>query len=363
MRLALTGGGTGGHIIPALAVMEAVQARVGGTAEVCFFGPQDRGERIRVEAAGVRFVAVPSAAVRGRGPLQLARAAWRVLSGTFGALRAFRRFKPDTVFSTGGYGSFPGSLAAKLLRLPLVVYLPDVHPGWAVKAERLLATKMTTTTEAALEFLPAKKTVVTGYPVRAAFFTTPRGAARANLAVSPGELLVVIAGASQGATRINAAVFAGLEAVLAKATVYHVTGESGLPEAEALRSSLPGDFANRYHPSAFRDDLPELMVAADLGVFRAGASVLGEIPAAALPSVLIPGTFAGGHQRNNARWLSDNGAVVVLEEAELANFAPTLLGLLADDARLRVMRESAARLARSDAADAIAGVVLEVARK
>lgn len=86
MRLALTGGGTGGHIIPALAVMEAVQARVGGTAEVCFFGPQDRGERARVEAAGVRFVAVPSAAVRGRGPLQLARAAWRVLSGTFGAV-------------------------------------------------------------------------------------------------------------------------------------------------------------------------------------------------------------------------------------------------------------------------------------
>lgn len=363
MRLALTGGGTGGHIIPALAVMEAVQARVGGTAEVCFFGPQDRGERARVEAAGVRFVAVPSAAVRGRGPLQLARAAWRVLSGTFGAVRAFRRFKPDAVFSTGGYGSFPGSLAAKLLRLPLVVYLPDVHPGWAVKAERLLATNMTTTTEAALEFLPAKKTVVTGYPVRATFFTTPREAARANLGVSPGEPLVVIAGASQGATRINAAVFAGLEAVLAKATIYHVTGESGLPGAEALRSSLPGDFANRYHPSAFRDDLPELMVAADLGVFRAGASVLGEIPAAALPSLLIPGTFAGGHQRNNARWLSDNGAAVVLEEADLANFAPTLLELLADDARLRAMRESAARLARPDAADAIAAVVLEVARK
>jgi UDP-N-acetylglucosamine--N-acetylmuramyl-(pentapeptide) pyrophosphoryl-undecaprenol N-acetylglucosamine transferase len=128
MRLALTGGGTGGHIIPALAVMEALQARLGGTAEVCFFGPEDRGERRQVEAAGVRFVGVPSAAVRGRGPLQLARSGWRLLRGVFAAVRALRAFKPDAVFSTGGYGSFPGSVAAKLLRRPLVVYLPDVHP-------------------------------------------------------------------------------------------------------------------------------------------------------------------------------------------------------------------------------------------
>lgn len=109
MRLALTGGGTGGHIIPALAVMEAVQARLGGTAEVCFFGPEDRGERAHVEGAGVRFVGVPSAAVRGRGPVQLARAGWRLVRGTVSAVRAFRRFKPDAVFSTGGYGSFPAA--------------------------------------------------------------------------------------------------------------------------------------------------------------------------------------------------------------------------------------------------------------
>src|SRR5690606_34950431 len=115
-------------------VMEAVQARLGGGAEVCFFGPEDRGERRHVEAAGVRFVGVPSAAVRGRGPLQLARAAWRLLRGTVAAVRTLRAYKPDAVFSTGGYGSFPGSVAARLLRRPLVVYLPDVHPGWAVKA-------------------------------------------------------------------------------------------------------------------------------------------------------------------------------------------------------------------------------------
>ena len=362
MRLALTGGGTGGHIIPALAVMEAVQARVGGTAEVCFFGPEDRGERARVEAAGVKFVGVPSAAVRGRGPMGLARAAWRLLRGTAAAVSALRTFKADVVFSTGGYGSFPGSVAARLLRRPLVVYLPDVHPGWAVKAERMLATRMTTTTEAALEFLPRKKTVVTGYPVRASFFTTDRDAARVRFHVRPDERLLVVAGATQGATVINEAVISSLEEMLKGTVVVHVTGAAGLGSAETARARLSEDAQRRYQPAAFRDDLPELMVAADLGVFRAGASVLGEIPAAELPSVLIPATYAGGHQRNNANWLGSAGAAVVLEEANIGSLAGVITELLADEKRLDAMREAAAGLARKDAADAIAAVVLEVAR-
>lgn len=363
MRLALTGGGTGGHIIPALAVMEAVQARMGGTAEVCFFGPENRGERAIVEAANVRFVGVPSAAIRGRSPLGLVRSGWSLLRGAFAALRALRAFKPDAVFSTGGYGSFPGSLAAKLLRRPLVVYLPDVHPGWAVKAERRLATKMTTTTDAALEFLPRKKTVVTGYPVRAAFGATVRAAARKHFGVADSERLLVIAGATQGAQSINSAVLTELEALATAAVIYHVTGPAGLAAAEAARAVLPAELQSRYHPAAYRDDFPELMVAADLGIFRAGASVLGEIPAAALPSILVPATYAGGHQRNNARWLADGGASVTLEEADIATLPTRISELLTDTARLESMRSAAATLARPNAADAIAAVVLEVAKK
>jgi len=363
MRLALTGGGTGGHIIPALAVMEAVQARVAGTAEVCFFGPEDRGERRHIESAGVRFVGVPSAAVRGRSPLGLVRSAWRLSRGVVSATRALRAFKPDAVFSTGGYGSFPGSVAARLLRRPLVVYLPDVHPGWAVKAERMLATRMTTTTEAALEFLPRGKTTVTGYPVRASFFSTDREEARAKLGFGATDRVIVIAGATQGASAINEAVLSSLEQLLAKARVYHVTGEAGLSAAESANAALPADLQCRYQPSAYRDDLPELMVAADLGVFRAGASVLGEIPAAALPSVLIPATYAGGHQRNNARWLADGGAAVIVEESDLVDLAPAIERLLGDPERLETMRAASRALARPDAAGAIANVVLEVARK
>ncbi|MBE0610261.1 MAG: UDP-N-acetylglucosamine--N-acetylmuramyl-(pentapeptide) pyrophosphoryl-undecaprenol N-acetylglucosamine transferase [Dehalococcoidia bacterium] len=363
MRLALTGGGTGGHIFPALAVLEAVRAASSAPVEVCFFGPENRGERPLVESAGVPFEGVPSAGLRGRGPIGLARSAWSLLSGVVIAIRKLRRFRPDVVFSTGGYGSFPGSLAARLLRRPLVVYLPDVHPGWAVKAERVLATRMTTTTDAALEFLPAKKTVVTGYPVRHTFFTLTRDEARAQLGIAPDERVVVIAGASQGARAINNAVFHGLLTLCRTATVVHVTGEPGLAAAIDVREALPPDLRDRYQPSPFRSDLPALMLAADVGVFRAGASVLGEIPAAALPSILIPGTFAGGHQRNNARWLADNGAAVILEEEGIEAFGARVSELLENDARREAMRVAARGLARPDAAAAIATVVMEVARK
>jgi UDP-N-acetylglucosamine--N-acetylmuramyl-(pentapeptide) pyrophosphoryl-undecaprenol N-acetylglucosamine transferase len=363
MRLALTGGGTGGHIFPALAVMEALRATEGDSLEVRFFGPDNRGERRLVEAAAVPFDRVPSAGVRGRGPLSLVQSAWRLLSGTVIAIRKLRRFKPDAVFSTGGYGSFPASVAAKLLRRPLVVYLPDVSPGWAVRAEKLLATKMTTTTEAALEHLPRKKTVVTGYPVRDAFFTLDRAAVRESLGIAGDELAVVIAGASQGARAINGAVAAALPELLAEATVYHITGEAGFEAASAQKSQLPTVLGSRYHPAAFRDDLPALMVACDAGVFRAGASVLGEVPAARLPSVLIPGTFAGGHQRDNAGWLADGGAALVLEESALSELGTQLVALLGDASRLESMRAAAASLARPDAAAAIAAVVKEVAKK
>ncbi|MCK9518762.1 MAG: UDP-N-acetylglucosamine--N-acetylmuramyl-(pentapeptide) pyrophosphoryl-undecaprenol N-acetylglucosamine transferase [Dehalococcoidia bacterium] len=361
LRIALTAGGTGGHIFPALAVLEALQ-QGGGIDEVRFFGPEDRGERARVEAHGLRFETVPAAAVRGRRPLSLAKSIIRLSAGTLTAVRKLRAFKPDVVFSTGGYASFPGSVAARLLRKPLVVYLPDVTPGWAVSAEQRLATRVATTTEAALAYLPRKKTVVTGYPVRPIFFDTSRDEARAKLNVPPGDRVVVVAGASQGAQALNRAVFEHIAALAKTAVVFHVTGERDAARAQQLRADL-GSLADRYRPAPFRDDLPLVMLAADLAVMRAGASVLGELPAAALPSILIPGTFAGGHQRENAGWLADNGAAVVLEEADISELPARIEALLEDNSRLQSMRDAAKALARPDAAMSIANLVREVAKR
>ncbi|MBI5948051.1 MAG: UDP-N-acetylglucosamine--N-acetylmuramyl-(pentapeptide) pyrophosphoryl-undecaprenol N-acetylglucosamine transferase [Chloroflexi bacterium] len=362
MRLALTAGGTGGHIFPALAVLDAVLARDPAT-EVRFFGPDNRGERRMVESRGVAFETVSAAGVRGRGPLQVARSLWRVLAGTLAAARRLRAFHADVVFSTGGYASFPASLAARLLRRPLVVYLPDVAPGWAVRAEQRLATRMATTTDAALAYLPAKKTAVTGYPVRPEFFSVTREEARARLGIDAAARLVLVAGASQGARALNRAVFDNIRQLAAESTVIHITGAADIAEALALKDSLDSGIAGRYLPASFRDDMPIAMLAADVAVMRAGASVLGELPAAGLPAILVPGTFAGGHQRDNARWLADAGAAVILEETAIATLPAALLGLLNDRARLEAMRAAAEGLARPDAAADIAAIISEVAKR
>lgn len=363
MRLALTGGGTGGHILPALAVLEAVRQRATTTPDVRFFGPENRGERKTVENAGLKFESVPAAPVRGRNPLQLARSVWQLAVGIVTAARKMRTFGPDVVFSTGGYGSFPGCVAARLLRTPLVVYLPDVEPGWAVKAEKRLATRLTTTTEAALAFLPRAKTVVTGYPVRRAFFTTTREEARKALGFAADERVVVIAGATQGSHAINEAVFNGLRTFIETCTVVHVTGPANYDASAGFKAGLGDELVNRYDVSPFREDFATVMLAADLAVMRAGASVLGELPAAGLPSILVPATYAGGHQRHNAAWLADAGAAVVLEETHLNELTNLVLSLIDDPQRLATMREAALTLARPDAASAIAMVIEEVAKR
>lgn len=363
MRVALTAGGTGGHIFPAISVLEALRARHGADLDVRFFGPTNRGEREMVAPTGVPFEAIPSAAVRGRGPAGLAKSAFQLLRGIALGVRKLRAYKPDVVFSTGGYASFPASLAAKLLRKPLVVYLPDVKPGWAVRVEQRLATRMATTTEAALAYLPAKRTVVTGYPVRPEFFTQSREAAREALGIAAGERVLLIAGASQGSQSINEVVFANLGALLRTGFVVHITGSADYSRAERLRGELPADVATNYQIAAFRNDLPTAMLAADLAIMRAGASVIGELPAAGLPALLVPGRFAGGHQRDNAKWLEDHGAAEIVEQDNLDLLVPRTIALLGNPERLSEMRTAASALARPDAAADIATLLSEVAKR
>ena len=142
----------------------------------------------------------------------------------------------------------------------------------------------------------------------------------------------------------------------------HITGEAASHEATSERRSLPEALRDRYEPAPFREDLPALMVAADLAVMRAGASTLGELPAAGLPAILVPGTFAGGHQRENARWLAERGAALVLEEADLDALEGRVLDLLHDDGRRDAMAEAARTTGHADGAERLAAILREVAR-
>lgn len=380
MRVVFAGGGTGGHVYPNLAVAFALERELrarGEPLDMLYIGVRGRIDETIVPAAGIEFRAIPAGQLRVASPLTFARNVLRLATGVVQSALTLRRFKPDAVFATGGYASVPVGVAARLVRRPLVVYLPDVRPGWAVRLLSHLATRMTTTSERALAHLPAKKTNVTGYPVRDEFWTLSRGEARARLLAGTGvrrgpsegaasgaridEKIVLVTAGSLGARTINEAIVGALPSLLERCFVVHVTGAADEAWVGEQRARLTPEQQSRYVVRGYLPDMPAAMLAADLVVARSGASTLGELPAAGAPSILAPGEYEGWSQAPNAEFMQSAGAAVMLRNSELGRLGETVLALLADDGRLAAMRDAAKGLARPDAARDLARVLIEVA--
>ena len=357
------GGGTGGHIYPALAVAQALRSQAeSNDLELLYIGVRGRMDERIVGRAGLPFASVRAGALRAGSPLVALRGALSLAIGTVQAWRLIGAFRPDAVFATGGYASVPVGVAARFRRTALLVYLPDVRPGWAVRLLSRLATRIATTTERSLGELPAGKAVAAGYPVRASFWNTDRESARERLGLPADERVLLAGGASQGARRINVAVAEQLDELLTHCHVLHLTGADGEAEMRSRRAALPEPMRERYHVHGYLDDMHDAMAAADLAVLRSGASVLGELPAAGLPAVLVPGVYEGGYdQRENARYMEEQGAAVVLENESLDRLTDTVGELLADSERLSTMSDAARRMARPDAAAEIAAMLRSVA--
>ncbi len=364
MRLVLSGGGTGGHVYPALSVARALgrELQPGARLQVLYVGSAGGAEAGIVEQAGFPFRGVRSAPVRGRLPWEMAANTAQIALGTAQARAILREFMPQVVLSTGGYASFPIALAARSRGIPLAVYLPDLYPGWAVRAIARLAQRVAVTAVESLRRLPAGKSAVTGYPVRDEFWLAHRAGGRERLGLGPEEKVLFVTGASQGAHSINKAVAAELPGLLQLCEVVHLCGRADEPWLSQIRNGFPDDLRARYHLFGYlHDETPWAMAAADLAVCRSGASVLGELPAVGLPAILVPYPYAGGHQGLNASYLERHGAAVVLEDSELGSLLPLVGGLLHDENRLRDMREASRRLARPNAASRIAHILLDLA--
>lgn len=358
--MVLAGGGTGGHVYPGLAVANALAAEV-KPLELLYIGVRGRIDETIVPREGIAFKAVSAGPLRVSSPIAFAVNLGRLGVGVMQSVWALLRFKPDAVFATGGYTSVPVGVAARLLRKPLVVFLPDVTPGWAVKLLSRLATRMTTTSERALRYLPANKTVVVGYPVRGEFWSMTREEARRRMGLPLDAKVLLVTGASLGAHKINEAIFEALPRLLEHSIVVHVTGAADEAWATAQRASLDSTQREQYVVRGYLADMPAAMVAADLAVMRAGASTLGELPAAGLPAVLVPGEYDGWSQAPNAEFLQEQGAAVMLRNAELGQLGAMAIELLSDDVRLAAMRVAAKQLARPDAARDLARTLIEVA--
>ncbi|MFN8535114.1 MAG: UDP-N-acetylglucosamine--N-acetylmuramyl-(pentapeptide) pyrophosphoryl-undecaprenol N-acetylglucosamine transferase [Dehalococcoidia bacterium] len=358
MRLLLTGGGTGGHVYPALVVLDWLRKTT--EVEATWVGSQQGIERDLVARSGIEYAGLPAGALRGRGPVGIAHGLLATVAGVRAAHSLLGHHRPDVVLATGGYVSTPAVLAARLRRIPVVVYLPDVVPGWAVRALGRIANVVATTSPEARRHLPGARVVVTGYPVRPGFLPRDAAAARRRFGLDPCRFTVTVAGGSLGATRLNDAIAAELERLLAAGQVIHLTGRADFERIAALRDGLPSDCRDRYYPAAYLDaEMPEALSAANLIVSRAGASVLGEYPAVGRGSLLVPGPFSS--QLKNATYLERLGAAEVLPNERAAEIPDRVLNLSATPELLRAMADAAAKLSRPAAAADLGRLLIDLA--
>ncbi len=350
MRAILAGGGTGGHVIPALAIAQQLKQQF--SAEVLFVGTARGIENRLVPAAGfpLRLVQVGalknvSFATRLKTSLDLPRAIWE--SG-----RILKEFGPDVVIGVGGYASGPAMLAAILRRIPTLVFEPNFVPGFANRVvARFVSAAAVHFEETGRYFRSCR---VTGVPVRAAFFEAAEKA--------PGLSLLVFGG-SQGAHAINEAVMQSAAELVTRVPglrLVHQTGERDYNDAQTAYANLGA----RVEVYRFIDDMPGFFARAGLLLCRSGASTVAEVTAAAKAAILVPfPRAADDHQKRNAEALEDAGAAVMLEQSELTpeSLVDTVSKLFGNPTRLRNMEAAARRLAHPHAAQDIAEMAAKLA--
>ncbi|MCY3694443.1 MAG: glycosyltransferase [Chloroflexi bacterium] len=356
MRLLVCGGGTYGHTMPALAVIDQLRCLRNDLTVLLLGSRRGLGHR---ELPGLRVERIGSAPLSGVSPaavpLNLARNASAYLS----ALALVRKFDPQVALSTGGYPSVAGALAARTLRRPLLLLALDRRPGLAVGLQARIADLVCCVDGDSLERVATERAVVSGLPLRTQFDHPDRDAGRRRVGIASDQNLLLVVGGSQGAAAINRAVSAQLPQLLANSQLVHVTGSRQIDAAHSDRAQLDESLRSRYHPFEFVDSgFADLLAAADLVVSRAGAGAVAEIAATSRPAILVPGSFAGGHQHDNAEPLVRAGAAVLMADDCLDKLAERSGKLISDRPRLCRMSAAGRGLGRPDAARFVAEQVL-----
>jgi UDP-N-acetylglucosamine--N-acetylmuramyl-(pentapeptide) pyrophosphoryl-undecaprenol N-acetylglucosamine transferase len=354
--IVFTGGGTAGHVFPALAVLDELASRWPG--RVVWIGSSRGMEREILRRRAIPYYGIPAGKLRRYLSLANFADLFRVLLGIAASLGVLARERPRLVFSKGGYVTVPPLAAARLLGIPSFTHESDLNPGLATRinarsAERVLVSFA----ESAGYLRPALQAKVThtGNPVRRALLGGDPAAGRALVGCPPGRPLLLVLGGSLGSAFLNGAVERGLSELTSRCFVVHQMGS-----AHYRPASRPG-----YHAVAFLDEeLPHLLAACDLVLCRAGANTLWELAALGKPAVLVPlsGGASRGDQLENSRHFAGRGAALVVPEQQGQRLVAEVLRLLEDRPRREEMGRRARELGRPEAAARIAELVLERAR-
>lgn len=349
----MAGGGTGGHVIPALAVAREV---VSMGHKVLFVGTERGVESKLVPQAGFPLEKIRVGGIKGLGPITKFSSLWRLAIETLGQIRKFGTWQPAAIFSMGGYVAGPPVIAAILRGIPIIAMEPNAVPGFTNRKAAKWVTRALVSFESTMRFFPAGRAEVTGLPVRDAFF---------HLAPKPAEpvLTVLITGGSQGSRTLNLAAEQAwplLQAANLPIRLIHQTGTAMADElAHAFAATgLDGTV------SPFLHDMPDAFAQADLIICRSGAGAVSELAAAGKPSVLIPFPFAADdHQQKNAEAFAAAGAALLFRDSQWTGqqLVQTLQDFSNNRPKLIAMGEAARRLAKPGAARRAAEILVDSA--
>lgn len=358
MKVIMTGGGTGGHIYPAIAIADKIMERTEGS-EILFVGTSHGMEKDLVPAAGypIKFITVRG--INRRNLIKNFKVLMDYKKGKKQAKKIIEEFQPDYVIGTGGYASGPIVKVASSMGIPSFIQEQNAFPGVANKMlEKHVKNVFLGFEEGGKYFKHPEKHIVTGNPVRASFFNFDRDSARAKLGLKDEHFMILVFGGSLGAGKINRAMLDVIEKYSGKDEVqlFFATGKSYYEPIMTELTDREISLKDNIHIQEYIENMQDYLAAADLVVSRSGALTVSEIAITGRPSILIPSpNVTGDHQTFNARAISDKGGAILMREDQLEQ------GILFDElerlrnnkALLESMREQTLKCAPMDAADII----------
>jgi UDP-N-acetylglucosamine--N-acetylmuramyl-(pentapeptide) pyrophosphoryl-undecaprenol N-acetylglucosamine transferase len=366
-------------VYPALAVLKALQEgeeQLDGkeeqspvetnNLEVLWVGGEGGIEVDLISREEIELTTIPAAGVHGVGLKVLPGNLWQIIKGYFSARRIIKEYQPQVLFFTGGYLAVPVALAGRSMisrktrRPRLLVYVPDIEPGLALRMLAFLSDQLAVTVEASMKYFGNRSKIeVTGYPVRNELIMVDPEAARTHFSITQDLPTLLVFGGSKGARSINRAILAVLPDLLTDMQVIHITGQLDWSEIEIARSRLLVDLQARYHAYPYlHREMGAALKVADMVVSRAGASVLGEFPLFGIPAILVPYPYAWRYQEVNAQYLENSGAAIVLQDNELKQkLLSTIQGLQNDQNQRERMSQAMLSMATPNAAKSIADLL------
>jgi UDP-N-acetylglucosamine--N-acetylmuramyl-(pentapeptide) pyrophosphoryl-undecaprenol N-acetylglucosamine transferase len=350
--IVVSGGHTGGHIFPIISVCNYLIEN--NQTSINFYGSKKSIEYQLANENHYTFKNIEPSKLRTKNPLTLIQGIINFYKTTKLAKKYFLIDKPNAVFITGGFTSAPVGWAAYKNKIPLIIFCPDIKPGWAIRFLSKYAKYICCSTERSKIYLPKNKTIVTGYPIRKAFYEKPIINNKRKFNKSEKTLLIM--GGSLGSSSINKFVKNNLLKFIEQHKLIHISGTNDYKEFLKIYHSLNPTMQSRYQLYEFSHHIPELMTQSDLIISRAGASIFGELTATAIPALLYPGKFSD--QAENARYLVENNAAIILHSIKQETLA-TVLNLLNDNKMLKKMSMNMNSLNQKNSVENIAGLLME----